>query len=230
MNSDFRNKIFILSAVVIMMPAVIALGAVNTRFEQADTVKAGIRPLYALVLGDYEDHYDNAPGFLASVRGGYQLNVADTLLLYPEFNWGFLYAAHETESGRRMLLFPFVFNIFFDAKALNFHTKAGSFILKPYIGLGWYVNDYRSSRTKSTGGDFGFQAGINLEYTHPDMKNFYVECSIDHLLTTNFKRTLPMLAFSVGAGYAFDISKYRKGVSGSGEGLAPFASGGMKRI
>jgi hypothetical protein len=188
-----------------MGSAIMASGAVNARFEQADTVKAGIRPLYTLVLGDYAEHYNNAPGFLAYARGGYQLNIAGTLLLYPEFSWGFLYSSHESESGRRIMLFPFAFNIFFDAKVLNFHTNAGTFVLKPYIGLGVYINDYKSSRIKSTGGDFGFQAGINLEYTHPNMKNCYVEAGIDHLLSTNFKRTLPMLAFSVGAGYAFDI-------------------------
>ncbi len=225
----FRHTIFVITTALIMVSAVGALGAVNARFEQSDTIKAGIRPLYALVLGDYAEKYKDAPGFLAYARGGYQLNIADMLLLYPEFNWGFLYVAHETESDRRLLLFPFMFNIFFDAKVLNFQTKAGTFVLKPYIGLGVYINDYKSSRTASTGGDFGFQMGINLEYTHVNMKNCYIEVGIDYFLTTNFNDTLHMLAFSVGAGYAFDISKYKKGVSGDGEGLAPFINSGIKR-
>ena len=200
----------------------------GTGFEQSNYVKTGIRPFYALVFGDYSSYYDNALGFLAYARGGYQLNLVDKLLLYPEFSWGFLNAAHKSENGRKLMLFPFAINIFFDAVALNFNTTAGIFALKPYIGVGAYLNDYRSKRAKAVGCDFGFQAGINLEYTHVNMKNCYVELSIDHLLTTNFKKTLPMLAFSVGAGYAFDISKYKKTGPVEGEGhVLPF-NGSMK--
>ncbi|MBN2158899.1 MAG: hypothetical protein JW807_05850 [Spirochaetes bacterium] len=179
-------------------------------FEVSDYVKAGIRPLYAIVLGDYFGKYSHAPGFIAYARGGYQLNVDDKLLLYPELSWGFLYMDHESESGRRLMLFPFSISILFDASPLNFNTPAGTFVLKPGIGLGAYINDYRSTRTGATGCDFGFQVGINLEYTHVNMKNCYVEIQIDHLLTTNFNKTLPMLSFSVGAGYAFDMRKYKK--------------------
>lgn len=103
-------------------------------------------------------------------------------------------------------MFPFSLDLFFDAPLLNFSTKAGLFALVPSVGMGVYLNDYRSGRTSATGGDFGYRAGVNLEYRHAKMRNAYVDIRIDHLGTTNFKDYLPALAFGVGAGYMFPIS------------------------
>lgn len=226
---NIQKNIFLKAAFISILGAVCVNGSANTRFEQAEVIKAGIRPLYTLVFSEYRNQYSDSPGFLAYARGGYQLNIDGTLLLYPEFSWGFIYTAHKSEKQRQLMLFPFTINIFFDAKALNFPTKAGTFVLKPYIGLGAYLDDYKSPRARAAGCDFGFQAGINLEYTHINMKNCYIEISIDHLLATNFKKTLPMLAFSVGAGYAFDMGKYKKAVpvEAEGEGNILPPDGGM---
>lgn len=173
-------------------------------FEPAD-VKVGVRPLYGVVFGEFSDKYYNAPGVVIYGRGLYQLNIDGKLMVYPEFSWGLLYLRNKSENTRNLFLFPFALNVYFDAPLLNFKTPAGIFTLKPYIGLGAYLNYYKSPRTKAPGCDFGYQAGVNLEYRHEKMKNFYVEVSIDHLFTTNFKRYLPVLAFSAGAGYTIEF-------------------------
>lgn len=182
-----------------------------TSFEPTD-VRVGARPLYGLVFGEYGSEYRHTPGGYLYVRGLYQVNVSGRLIIYPELGWGMLYLGHKSEHARELFLFPFTINLCFDAPALNFKTDAGIFALRPYIGLGVYLNHYRSDRTSSTGGDFGYQAGLSLEYRHEKMKGAYVEISVDHLFATNFNRYLPVLAFSAGAGYAFEY----KGVS-SGE-------------
>jgi len=180
-----------------------------TSFEPTD-VKVGARPLYGVVFGEYSSKYYNAPGAVVYGRGLYQLNIDGKLRIYPEFSWSMLYLGNKSESTRKLYLFPFALNAYFDAPQLNFNTNAGIFTLKPYIGLGAYLNYYTSTSTKATSCDFGYQAGINLEYRHEKMKNCYVEVSVDHLFTTNFKRYLPILAFSAGAGYAIEFKGARE--------------------
>jgi hypothetical protein len=182
----------------------ITASSAKTSCEPTD-VEVGVRPLYGLVLGEYSGNYFNAPGGIVYGRGLYELNIEGKLMLYPEFSWGVLYLGNKSEKSRELFLFPFALNIYFDAPMLNFKTKAGVFALRPYIGLGAYLNYYKSSGAEATGCDFGYQAGVNLEYRHENMKNCYVELSVDHLFTTNFKQYLPMLAFSAGAGYAVEF-------------------------
>ena len=149
-------------------------------------------------------HYHNAPGGFLYARGLYRLNIADTLFLYPEIRCGVMYLGSRNEHDSKLMLFPFEVNIYFDAPAMNFNTKAGVLALRPYIGLGLYLNHYGNQRVKATNGDFGCQAGISLEYRHEKMKNAYIEASVDQMFTTNFKQHLPLLAFSIGAGYSFE--------------------------
>lgn len=191
---------------ILMMLSGITASA-GTVLGISETLKVGGRPLYALIFGEYSTSYSNAPGFMIGVQGGPLARVDDKLSLYPEFGWGLYHIAHKSESGRRLLVFPFTVSLVIDVKALNFYTKAGVFALKPYVGLGLYLVDYRSDRKSAVAGDFGYQAGIGLEYTHEKMKNAYVEMRINHMLATNFKQILPILDFSVGAGYAFEISR-----------------------
>jgi hypothetical protein len=197
------DKRFLSIALTLSFLAASMTAHAGASFEATD-IKAGARPLYGLVFGDYGSQYNHAPGGLVYARGLYRLNISDKLMLVPEFCWGILYLGHKSEHGRELFLFPFALNLYFDAPALNFNTNAGTFALRPYIGLGMYLNHYRSPRTQATGGDLGYQAGINLEYRHKKMKGAYVEVSIDHMFATNFKRYLPVLAFSAGAGYAFE--------------------------
>jgi hypothetical protein len=183
---------------------VVTAANAKASFEPTD-VKVGVRPLYGLVFGEFSSKYDNAPGGLVYIRGLCHLNIAGKLMVHPEFSWGVLYLGNKSEKSRELFLFPFALNIYFDAPMLNFKTTAGVFALRPYIGLGAYLNHYKSSGAEVTGCDFGYQAGVNLEYRHENMKNCYVEASVDHLFTTNFKQYLPMLAFSAGAGYALEF-------------------------
>lgn len=194
------NKIFFIALILLLASSAFA----DTRLEKADTIKVGVRPLYGLIFGEFSSEYSHAPGFMAYTRGLFQLNISDILSIYPDVNFGFLYMSHKTEIGKRLLLFPFALNFYFDARVLNFDTDIGTFALKPFIGAGAYLNDYKSSRAKATGIDFGCQAGINLEYTHLNMKNFYVDLTVEHLFATNFKDYIPMVDISIGAGYAFE--------------------------
>ncbi len=201
MSNNGNNLLCLIASLSILF--VLSPLYAETAFEPID-VKVGARPLYGLVFGEYGRHYRHAPGGLIYARGLYGLNVSGRLKIYPEFAWGVLYLGHKSEHGRSLFLFPFSLNFYFDAPVLNFNTVAGTFTLTPYIGLGVYLNHYRSRRTTSTGGDFGYQAGIQLAYRHIKMRNCHVEVSVDHMFTTNFKRHLPVLAFSAGAGYAFE--------------------------
>lgn len=222
MRSSFPVKISLLLFLVLMTAANEI--AARTAFEMHDSVKAGARPVYGVVLGEYRAEYSHAPGFFLYAQGGYRLNVEKKLMLYPGVSWGFLYCAHNSESGRRLMLFPFSLDLFFDAPLLNFDTKAGTFALVPSIGMGVYLNDYRRGRTSATAGDFGYRVGVNLEYRHAKMRNAYVDIRIDHLGTTNFRDYLPALAFGVGAGYMFPIS----GPAGPGKGRAANTRGSVE--
>jgi hypothetical protein len=197
-----------ISIILMIIASTILLAETAARaeasFEPTD-IKVGARPLYGIVFGDFSRKYYHAPGGFVYGRGLYRLNIDGKLMLYPEFSWGILYLGNKSEKTRELFLFPFALNVYFDAPLLNFKTKAGIFTLKPFIGLGAYLNYYKSSRTKATGCDFGYQAGVNLEYRHEKMKNCYVEVSVDHLFTTNFKQYIPILAFSAGAGYAIEF-------------------------
>jgi hypothetical protein len=204
--------------------AVVDESAARAAFELHDHVKVGARPVYGMVLGEYRAEYSHAPGFFLYAQGGYRLKVGNELMIYPGVSWGFLYCAHGSESGRRLMMFPFSLDLFFDAPLLNFNTKAGIFALVPSIGVGVYLNDYRSGRTSATGGDFGYRIGVNLEYRHAKMRNAYVDLRIDHLGTTNFRDYLPVLAFGVGAGYMFPI----RGPKGPGKGRAANTRGSVE--
>ena len=206
MNIRSKQIIPIIIAIIILLSH--AANA-NSYFEPMD-LGVGGRPVYGLVFGEFASHYYNAPGGFVYARGLYRLNIADKLMLYPEVRCGVMYLGNRTEHGRKLMLFPIEANIFFDAPVLNFNTKAGLFALRPYIGLGLYLNHFESPRAKVTNCDFGYQAGISLVYRHVKMKNAYVEASVDHLFTTNFKHHLPLLAFSIGAGYSFESPLAKK--------------------
>lgn len=197
-------KRFLFTIVIFPFIFVPNVSDASTSFDPIP-VRVGGSPMYGVVFGEVARHYRHAPGGSIYARGLYQINVSDRLMIYPGLGWGILYLKHKSESGRELFLFPFSLNIFFNSPVLNFNTDVGVFALTPYIGIGLYLNHYRSRRTKSTAGDFGYQAGIKLEYRHDKMKGAYVEAGIDHLFTTNFKRYLPVLVFSVGAGYSIDF-------------------------
>ena len=171
--------------------------------EAHHALEVAARPVYAITFETFADRYHYPAGFSLYGRGLYRLNAGDRLFIYPEISWSFMYMGHRSEGGRRLILLPFAANAVFDAPALHAHTKAGGFIFRPHIGIGAYVNNYRSDRASATGVDFGYQAGMTCTYQHADMKNFFVEIRVEHFLTTNFKDYLPAVGFSAGAGYAF---------------------------
>jgi hypothetical protein len=201
-------------AIIIIFCSVFTARAA-TQAGMSDTLKLGARPFYGLVLGDYGSSYSNSPGFMISAQGAFQVNADNRLLLYPEFCWGFYYIAHRTESSRRLLLFPFSVNMIFDIKALTFYPKDSSLSLKPYVGVGLYLDDYQSGRKSAIAGDFGYQAGIILEFTHAKMERAYIEARINHAGVTNFVHYMPTLDFSVGAGYPIELKTGTDGGAGA---------------
>lgn len=194
--SRYLRLNFVILSLLLSKP-VVAAG------EAHDALEVGARPAYAITFDTYADRYHHPAGFSLFARGLYRLNAGGRLFIYPEMSWSFMYMGHRSEAGRRLILLPFAANAVFDAPALNVHAKAGSFIFRPHIGLGAYVNTYRSDRASATGVDFGWQAGMTCTYQHAEMKNFFVEIRVEHFCTTNFKDYLPAVALSAGAGYAF---------------------------
>ncbi|MCU0848823.1 MAG: porin family protein [Spirochaetes bacterium] len=178
-------------------------------FEKCGFIKTGINLGYPVVLGEYGREYKSMPGFLIYATGLYQARFDNGLRIYPEAGWGMQYLSHKTESGRRMLMFPFTINAVFNTSLLDFTTNIGKFSLRPYAGFGLYLNSYKSARTGSTGGDLGYQLGINAEYAHREMKDFYLIAGIGHYLVTNFSNTLPAISFTLGAGYTFNFRENR---------------------
>jgi len=199
------RKNFIVVTLLTFIP-LFSISSQAVTFEKCGFIKTGVNLGYPVVTGDFGREYRSMPGFLIYATGLYQARFDNGLRIYPEAGWGMQYLSHKTESGRRMLMFPFTINAVFNAGILDFTTDIGKFSLRPYAGLGLYLNSFKSARTGSTGCDPGYQLGINVEYVHKEMKDFHLVAGIGHYLVTNFSSALPAINFTLGAGYTFNFT------------------------
>jgi hypothetical protein len=170
--------------------------------SKGTTIDAGIKPLYGVALGEFNEEYSNPIGIMLNARGLYSLDLAKGHLL-PEVRTGWLHLSHKRETHRQLNILPLNINIIWDWERLHFNGAQGAFSIRPYAGSGLYYVRYTSDRKNEYGFDSGYQIGVNLEYLHNEARDFFFEVGIEHFLITEFDATLTGLVISVGIGCTF---------------------------